>query len=580
MSPSARPLRVPTAGTVADLIWQHAERTPDAVAVIDDAGTPVTYRDLTRRADTVASDLAGVGGDEVVGVCWPRSLDGLVQMLGVWRAGAALLYLDPDWPPARLQYMAAACTVRRVLAADSVPHLRAVVAAAGGGRLVPLRGSLCYVVFTSGSTGTPGGVLIEQPGAVAIATALAREFGVQAGTRVLQFASWSWDAAMAEILMTLTAGATLVLASATARAGGADLAQVLRDLRVDVVTLTPSVLAATPAHDLPDLRTVVAVGEPVHPRLVERWSAPHRRFCNGYGPTEATIAATVGELRPGQDVHIGAPLPGVTVWVVDEHGHPAPVGAVGELLIGGLGVARGYLGSPAATAARFRTDASGRRWYHTGDLAAWRADGTLTFFGRADDQIKLRGYRLTLGEVEHVLAAHPAVRACAVVAVAGRLTAYVVTDPEHRPALPDLDLADTLLGHAAAVLPPHAVPGVRIVAALPLTDGGKTDRRLLQAQTADPGPAGHGQPAGGTLAVVLDVVAAVLDQPVHPDTDIAATGGHSLLVAQLCVALSEALAVEVPYVEVAMGRTPAGIAAAVDDLTAGLGPARLPGSAA
>ncbi|MFG2045534.1 non-ribosomal peptide synthetase [Dactylosporangium sp. NPDC048998] len=585
MSPRVRNTATP--GTVADLIWQRAEAAPDAVAVIDATGTAVTYQQLARRADAVAAELAaaGLAADDVAGVCWPRSVDGLVQLLGVWRAGGAVLYLDPAWPARRLQYMATACAVRHVRAADPAPDLsppRPPAASAGIG-LEPVHGPLCYVVFTSGSTGTPKGVLIEHPGVVTMATALADRFEVRSGTRVLQFAAWSWDAALAEILMTLTAGATLVLAPDSARAGGPALARALREHRVEVATLTPSVLAAVPTDDLPDLRTVVAVGEVCPPRLVERWASPHRRFFNGYGPTETTVAVTAGELHPGQEVHIGAPLPGVTVQIVDTDGRPQPAGAVGEIVVGGIGVARGYAASPAATAARFTTDASGRRWYHTGDLATRRVDGALVYLGRTDDQVKIRGHRLTLGEVEHILTAHPAVRACAVVAVADRLTAHITADPDYTGGPPEADLAGTLHQHAATLLPPHAVPDIHVIAALALTAAGKIDREALRTRAAAAPLAPHDREdplPGGSLATVLDVVTAALDRPVRPDTDIIDAGGHSLLVAQLCVALSDALGVEVPYVAVALNRTPSGIAAAIDDLAATPSPASASRSAA
>ncbi|GAA2351647.1 non-ribosomal peptide synthetase [Dactylosporangium salmoneum] len=573
MSPRSR--STVAAGTAADLIWSWADRSPDAPAIVDATGAPVTYRELVYRADAVAAELAAVAvaADEVVGVCWPRSVDGLIQMLGIWRAGGAVLYLDPDWPARRLQYMAAACAVRHVRAADpasDLSPLRPAAASAGVG-LEPVHGPLCYVVFTSGSTGTPNGVLIEHPGVVNMATALADRFEVRSGTRVLQFAAWSWDAAMAEILMTLTAGATLVLAPDSARTGGPNLARALREHRIEVATLTPSVLAAVPSDDLPALRVVVAVGEVCPPRLVERWTSPHRRFFNGYGPTEATVAVAVGELHLGHEVHIGTPLPGVAVQIVDTNGRPQPPGTAGEIVVGGIGVARGYAGSPAATAARFTSDAAGHRWYHTGDLGTRRADGNLTYIGRTDDQVKIRGHRLTLGEIERIITAHPAVRACAVVAVADRFTAHVTADPDYNGGPPEADLAGTLHGHAAAFLPSHAVPDIHVIAALPLTAAGKIDREALRAQATAEAPATYDREdplPGGALATVLDVVTAALDRPVHPDTDIIDVGGHSLLVAQLCVTLSDALGVEVPYVAVALNRTPAGIAAAIDDLAA------------
>ncbi|MER7283761.1 non-ribosomal peptide synthetase [Dactylosporangium sp. NPDC000244] len=566
-----------TAVAVQDLIWYWADTAPETTAVIDTTGAAVTYQELADAADAAAADLAagGVTAEHVVGVAYPRAVDGLVQLLGVWRAGGAVLCLDPAWPVARLRDMIARCGVRHLRTARPIPGLTAPAPHTGigiGADAVPaVRGPLCYVVCTSGSTGTPRGVLIEHPGAVNMATALADRFAVGPGTRVLQFAAWSWDAAMGEILMTLTAGGTLVLAPPHVRHGGPALARLLRDARVEVATLTPSVLAALPAHNLPDLRTVVAVGEVCPPRLVTRWTAPHRRVCNGYGPTETTVAATIGDLRPGEPVHIGTPLPGVTVQVVDHHDQPLPTGMPGELLIGGIGVARGYAADPAATAARFTTDPAGRRWYRTGDLAARRGDGTLTFLGRADDQIKVRGHRIDPAEVEHVLAGHPAVAACAVVTTGHRLTAYIVTSHAPTTAADVARAAEEIRGHAAAVLPAFAVPAtVRVVAALPLTDGGKTDRDALRhwaTSAATPAPA-QDPPAEGTLPRVLQVVAAALDQPVDADTDVIDAGGHSLLIAQLCVALSDTFAVDVPYLTVARNPTPAGLAAAIDELTA------------
>ncbi|WP_432982862.1 non-ribosomal peptide synthetase [Dactylosporangium sp. CA-233914] len=570
-------------GTVHHRIWQQAQRAPDAVAVVDDDGAALTYRELTDRADAVARDLGwlDVATEQVVGVCWPRSVDGLVRVLGVLRAGAALLYLDPDWPEQRLRHMTAACTVQLVL--DRWYGLRVLdVQQPPAAAVLPMvHGPLCYAVFTSGSTGTPKGVLVEHPGVLNMAVELARIFRIGPGTTVLQFANWSWDAAMCEILMTLTAGGTLMLAPPAVRGGGPGLAALLRRHAVNVVTLTPSVLDALPTADLPALRTVVAVGEPCHPALVARWSTPDRQVFNGYGPTETTVAATVAACTPGADVHIGTPLPNVTTRVVDEHGHELVAGKAGELLIGGIGVARGYAGSVAATAARFTTDGLGRRWYHTGDLVARRPDGALDYVGRSDDQIKIRGHRIEFGEIEHVIAELPAVRSCAVTTVADQLVAFVVAagaDPvaglSTGPAADPDHLPDLVLAHARTQLAAFAVPSTAIVVpALPLTGNGKLDRDALtawaaariaapSAVAADAAPA-----AEATLRMVLQVVSDVLGLPVGPGTDFIDAGGHSLLVAQLCVALSETFGREVPYLTVAMNRTPAALAAAIDATT-------------
>ncbi|GAA1563713.1 hypothetical protein GCM10009827_101650 [Dactylosporangium maewongense] len=586
---NASPPLPPMPGTVHHQIWQQAQRAPQSVAVVDDAGTTLTYRELTDRADAVARDLAwlDVTTEQVVGVCYPRSVDGLVQILGVLRAGAATLYLDPDWPEQRLQHMTAACAVQLVL--DPWYGLRVLeIHQPPAAVLLPtVHGPLCYAVFTSGSTGTPKGVLIEHPGVLNMTAELARIFQVGPGTTVLQFANWAWDAAMCEILLTLTAGGTLALAPPAVRSGGPALADLLRRHAVNVVTLTPSVLDALPTADLPALRTVVSVGEPCHPALVARWAGPHRQVFNGYGPTEATVAATVAACTPGADIHIGTTLPNVTTRVVDERGHDVTPGMVGELLIGGIGVARGYASNPAATAARFTTDEHGRRWYHTGDHVTCRPDGALTYIGRSDDQIKIRGHRIELGEIEHVIAEHPAVRSCAVTAVADQLVAFIVANDASalggQPAGPTSEpdqLPGLVLAHARTHLATFAVPSTGIVvSALPLTSNGKLDRDMLTAwaaaaRTSAPSTASADADlaANDTLRLVLQVVADVLDLPVGADTDFVDAGGHSLLVAQLCVALSETLGREVPYLTVAANRTPADLAAAIDATTGPLNP--------
>jgi amino acid adenylation domain-containing protein len=515
--------------TIHDLIWEQARRRPDAVAVEHDDVTG-TYRQLTDAADAAARRLraAGVGPEQVVGVSYPRSVDGLVALLGVLRAGAAVLYLDPEWPAERLEFMLARCDVPVVLSASHGLAPRPTKARPSTDADRPL----CYVVFTSGSTGTPKGVQVEHPAVLNMAVSLAELFAVREGTRMLQFAAWSWDAAMCEILVTLGAGGTLVIAPAAARSGGDALADFLRDRAVEVVTLTPSVLDATPVADLPALHTVVSVGEACHPALVRRWTAPHRRVLTGYGPTEATVAVTVGTCIPDAPIHIGAPLPGVRIRVAD----------AGELLVGGVGLARGYVGEPELTALRFVTDASGERWYRTGDLVRPQRDGTLAYVGRRDEQVKLRGYRVELGEVEAVLSTAPGVRSCAVAVVADRVDE-----------------------HARRRLPDFMVPGeVRAVAALPLTPNGKLDRAAVTRTEPAPGPARN---------TVPDRVSAIVDRllraRVAPDANIFDVGGHSLLAAELSVSLGEEFGVDLRFHEVILNPTPAALARLVAERAGG-----------
>ncbi|MGI5243230.1 non-ribosomal peptide synthetase [Dactylosporangium sp. CA-139066] len=597
----------PSTQLIHNRIWDHAHRSPDAAAVLDD-DTTCTYRELTTAADTVARKLlaVGAGPDRVVGLAYPRTIDGLVHLLGILRAGAALLYLDPAWPRQRIEHMADACDLALIAdAAGGIQDRRIMPGQPAGtavyGADAPRFGAdrLCYVVFTSGSTGTPSGVLVEHRGVRNTVTALADVFDIGPGTRVLQFAAWSWDAAMCEILTTLTAGGTLVLCPEPARSGGPVLADVLRRHAVEVVTLTPSVLDAVPARDLPALRTVVSVGEPCHPGLVHRWTAPRRQVLNGYGPTEASIAVSVGVMTPGTPIHIGAPLPNVTVKVVDDRDRDVPLGTVGELWVGGPGLARGYAADPGRTAARFTTDPDGRRWYRTGDLVSHRADGTLVYAGRVDDQVKIRGHRVELGEIEQMLCTHPAVRSCAVVVAGSRLVAYVVgTDPTTDPAT----VHEAAASQAMFWLPDFMKPdAIHAVPDLPLTSNGKVDRAALteramsaaaattalnaspdgvstDAASAPPttgadapsaGMPGAERPTNGVIDAVVEVASRVLKVPVRADDNIFDIGGHSLLAAELSVALSDVFGVDLAFDDVMHHPTAAALASRIAALTSG-----------
>jgi amino acid adenylation domain-containing protein len=577
----ARPLPVP------ELIARWAVTTPDAVAAVDGARA-VTYRQLLDRALRIAGAVrrAGAGRDEVVGLACRRGIDGLTGMLGVLLAGSAYLYLDPTWPAERRDHMVRECQVPLVLVdapdtdfapdtdlAPDLPRIALDEPPGGAARRQPSgvrSGDLCYVVYTSGSTGVPKGVAVEHRGAANMARRLAAAFGVRPGVRMLQFASWAWDAAAGEILVTLVAGGTLVFARDAARNGGEELAALLREERVQVATLTPSLLAALPEAGLPDLRTVIAVGEPCPPELVARW-APGRWFLNGYGPSEATVAVSVGRCRPGEPVTIGRPLPGVRVRVVDAAGVDVPHGYPGELLVGGLGVARGYVSAAPEGAAgrgpvvspgdRF-VEVAGARWYRTGDLVSRQPDGSLVHRGRVDDQVKVNGHRVELAEVERGLRRHPGVRACAVAAGGGRLVAYVVAET------PWLSL-DEVVAEAARWLPEFMLPSeVRLVDVLPLTANGKLNRRALTA-LADAVPAPGARGDRDVPAEVLALVRQALEtEQIGPDDDVFDAGGHSLVAAQLAVAATERFGVPVAALHVYDNPTPASLAKLIVELTA------------
>ncbi|HST59586.1 MAG TPA: amino acid adenylation domain-containing protein, partial [Longimicrobium sp.] len=434
---------------IHQLFEAQVRRTPDAVALVS-GDVALTYAELNARANRLARRLAVLGAapEAIVALALERSVEMVVALLAVAKAGAAFLPVDPAYPAERRRWMLERSATRLVLTtsalAADLPETQAAVVALDeiaaqveaeddGDLSVDVDAeNAAYVIFTSGSTGRPKGVVVPHRGIGNLAAAQREAFGVEPGGRVLQFASFSFDAAVAEVAHTLLSGATLVMA----RPGqaGPELLALLRDRAVTVATLPPALLATLPADDLPALRTVVSAGEAVSADVVARWGAG-RRFVNAYGPTETTICATVSiDPSPRGRPPIGRPIANVRTYVLDARMQPVPVGVPGELYVGGVGVVRGYLGQPGQTAERFVPDAfgsdAGARLYRTGDLGKWRPDGTIEFVGRNDFQVKIRGFRIEPGEIESALLALAGVRE-AVVDVRGagadrRLVAYVV----------------------------------------------------------------------------------------------------------------------------------------------------------
>ncbi len=418
------------------------------------------------------------------------------------------------------------------------------------------------MIYTSGSTGRPKGVVVEHRGLGNVAAVHARAFGVGPGSRVLQLSSMSFDASVWETVMALLNGATLVLAPRDALLPGPDLIRTLTDHAVTVMTVPPSVLAALPHADLPALRTIVVAGEACPEELVSRWS-PGRHFWNAYGPTETTICATMGEcFAGGGKPRIGRPIANVQVHVLDAHREPVPVGVPGELHVGGVGLARGYLRRPETTAERFVESpfAPGERLYRTGDLARWAPDGTLEFLGRIDLQVKVRGFRIELGEVDAVLRQHPGVADAATVAREDRLVAYFVAAAGPPPA----PSAAALRAYLEEKLPGHMVPAAFVrLDAMPLTPNGKVDRRALPAPEAEARV--HVAPRGPVEEVIAAVFAEVLRvAAVGAHDGFFELGGHSLLATQAAARLRAALGVELPLRALFEAPTPADLARVVE----------------
>ncbi|HEX2092176.1 MAG TPA: amino acid adenylation domain-containing protein, partial [Longimicrobiaceae bacterium] len=442
---------------IHELFEAQVERTPDAVALVfeDEA---LSYAELNRRANRLAHHLRdmGVGPDVRVALGVERSPEMVVGLLATLKAGGAYVPLDPAYPAERLRYMledsrpALLLTQERLRGRLTTPEVRTVAldAEAPSWRHRPETNPertgltpehLAYIVYTSGSTGRPKGVMVAHRGVCNLAPAQVRGFAVEPGSRVLQFASLSFDASVSEVFTALSRGAALHVPPPGILAGDA-LVQAVARHRITHVTLPPAVLATLPERAALGVDTLVLAGDVATESAARPWMAG-RRLVNAYGPTEVTVCATMHECRSDAagNPPIGRPISNARVYVLDAGGQPVPVGVAGELYVGGVGIARGYHDRPDLTAERFLPDPFGAwpggRLYRTGDLARRRADGAIDFLGRNDQQVKLRGFRIEPGEIESVLADDPRVGQ-AVVAVREdppgdrSLVAYVVPAAE------------------------------------------------------------------------------------------------------------------------------------------------------
>ncbi|TYR63265.1 non-ribosomal peptide synthetase [Streptomyces parvus] len=549
---------------------------PDAVALETTDGTTISHRELDARVRGVAEALRarGAGAEEPVAVLLERSVDWAVAVLGVLRAGAMYVPLDPQYPDDRLALYLRDTGARTVLTSTGLaPRVTggAAALAIGDCPAVPVDGplditpdQLAYVMYTSGSTGRPKGVLVEHGGLANLISADIDEFGLDENSRVLSFAPLGFDLSVQELLMTLCAGGRLVLAPQDRLLPDQGLAEILRQHRVTHLQMPPQAWAGLDPHTVPDLRTVLTGSDRVPAELTAAWA--DKQVLNVYGSTEATADSTVHvcDTEDGDTPPVGRPIAGNRVYLLDDRAELVPPGTVGEICLGGAGVARGYLGQPGLTAAKFTADpfddVPGARLYRTGDLGRWRADGALEFLGRADHQVKVRGFRVELGEVEAALLRRPEVGNAIVVARDRRLVAYVV--PEAAP----LDTA-RLRDGLRDVLPDHMVPSVIMpLETLPLTASGKIDRRALP----DPGELRTGRaatlPRNPTEEIIAAVWADVLELPyVGVEESFFDLGGDSIVSIQLAARLSAALGAEIALRDVFTAPTVAEQAALARD---------------
>ncbi|WP_143576536.1 non-ribosomal peptide synthetase, partial [Streptomyces acidiscabies] len=564
-----------------NLFERRAAQAPAHPAVEFGDGT-LTASELNERANRLARLLIarGAGPERFVAVALPRSLELPVVMLAVAKAGAALVPLDLAHPAERVRLVLddtgpllvvttldAGFTgdVPRVALDD--PATAAALAALSADdvrdeeRTAPLRAAHpAYAVHTSGSTGRPKAVVVTHAGLPALAAGQLDRFAVAGDSKVLQFASPTFDASVSELMIALLSGGTAVLAPADRLLPGPGLAALLAEHRITHVTLPPAVLAVLPDDAVPAGTMITTAGDACTAEVVRRW-APGRRLVNAYGPTECTVCATMSEpLAPDAGVPpIGGPIDGAVVHVLDFALRAVPDGVAGDLYVSGPGLARGYLGRPDLTAERFVAAPSGARMYRTGDLVRRRPDGELEFVGRADDQVKVRGFRIEPAEVEAYLGQEPGVARCAVTTDDQRLVALVV--PEDGAALDPVRLRDALAERVPAHLLPSAVV---LVDDLPLTRNGKLDRAALTVPRTARTGTGRG-PRTPREEILCGLFADVLGvDAVGTDDDFFGLGGHSLTATRLVSRVRSVLGTELSVRDVFQAPTVAGLAALLE----------------
>lgn len=572
----------PQARWLPQLIEDQVEQTPEALAVIF-AGQRLTYRELNSRANQLAHYLqeAGVGPDVLVGVCLYRSVEMVVALLAVLKAGGAYVPLDPDYPSERLAFMVADAGVSLVLSQQEVRYrlpagrVRVLLMDAESVAWSQARPEnpacgvvadhLAYMIYTSGSTGKPKGAMNTHRGIRNRLLWMQDTYHLTQEDRVLQKTPFTFDVSLWEFFWPLLAGACLVIARPDGHRDPAYLVQTIAEQRITTLHFVPSMfqmfLAAPNLDACRSLRQIFCSGEALPFDLQKRFFAQFQQCSlhNLYGPTEVAVdvtAWTCSALSSLEPIPIGYPIANITTYILDEAWQAVPIGASGELYLGGEGLARGYLNQPGLTAARFTphpfSSIGGERLYKTGDLARYLPDGSIDFLGRLDHQVKVHGFRIETEEIEAVLNSHPLVYQSVVVAQEDshgqkRLVAYFVSTQDQRPGIEDLR------AHLQLRVPAYMIPATFVpLSQLPLTSSGKIDRKALLApeQTSDLDTEGSYQRTGLSSAYVPPhneverTIVAIWEEylhfhPIGVHDKFNDLGGDSLQVLQIISRLSE-----------------------------------------
>ncbi|MDO1486797.1 putative non-ribosomal peptide synthetase [Rhodococcus rhodochrous] len=575
-------------GHLPEILTRAVHRDPDAIAVRCD-GRSYTYRELDEGSSRMARYLIGLGAgpEKVVALAFPRSFEMVAAVWAVAKTGAAFVPVDPGYPQDRIQHMLADShalvgvtssqfaeslpgDVRWLLVDD--PDLQRSVAAFSSDPVsefertaVIHRRNVAYVIYTSGSTGVPKGVAVTHAGLGGVLDTAAELYGLTFRSRFLHVCSPSFDPSVLEWTATFSRGATLVIVPPNVL-GGPELTDLLRRERVTHTIITPAVLGTVDPSQVPDLEVVSVGGDASTPELVERWSRG-RTYFNGYGPTETTIISSFAKLDAGAPITIGRPIHGMSALVLDRRLHPVPAGAVGELYLAGAALARGYHDRPGLTSDRFVAnpfDEHGGRMYRTGDVVRWTAGGDLEYVGRSDFQVKVRGFRVELGEIDSALLAHDSVQSAVTVGHTGpagvpTLVSYVV--PSSEASCDPAELRDFV----GRTLPSYMVPAqIMVLDALPLTPIGKLDRRALPEPVFE--SAAFRAPRNPVEEIVASVFGEVLGvERVGLDDDFFALGGNSLSATQVAARIGAALDTAVPVRVMFEASSVEGLAARVSE---------------
>lgn len=574
--------------TLGALVADRAALTPDAIAVVDDDGR-YTYAEINARANRIAHHLiaAGIGTEDKVAVLFGRSVDLVVTALGIAKAGAAYVPVDPEYPADRIEFILgdarAALVMREPLTPEALAD-RPDTDPTDADRVRPLRpDNLAYLIYTSGSTGLPKGVEVSHVPITEYLTWFGDEYAIDDTDVLLQVASPSFDVSIGELFGTLGNGARLVIPRPDGLRDIGYLTDLLQREGVTAMHFVPSLLglflSLPGVKQWRTLRRIPIGGEPLPGELADKFHATFDAMLhNFYGPTETVVNSSRYKVEGAQGnrvVPIGSPNINTTMWLLDDALQPVPVGVIGEIYIGGTHVARGYFDRPGLTAERFVADpwTPGGRLYRTGDLARRNAAGDLEFIGRADDQVKVRGFRIELGEVASAISVDPSVGQCVVLVsdlpgLGRSLVAYLT--PAERDADEDTVEIPRIRARVAAALPEYMAPAAYVVVDdIPITAHGKIDRAALP----DPQPfesAPYREPQTDTEHTVAQLFSQLLDrEQVGADDSFFDLGGHSLLATKLVAEIRARCGVEIGIRDIFEASTVARLAAAIDRAPAG-----------